>query len=76
METLKVQVQYANEIANVGILLVKSGKIRNHKLGSSSRIHTGEVEKKEYQIYRDFLISRNGYMVYELTGNAGFLSGK
>lgn len=58
----------ANEIAREGMLLLKRGKIRNHKLGNSSRIHTGEVEKKEYQNYRDFLYSKNGCMVYELTG--------
>lgn len=58
----------ANEIAQDGMALIKSGKIRNHKLGNSSRIHTGEVEKKEYQNYRDFLRGKNGCMVYELIG--------
>lgn len=69
METSKVQVRLASEIASNGIALIKSGKVRNHKLGNSSRIHTGEVEKKEYQTYRDFLPSKNGCMVYELTGS-------
>ena len=49
--------------------LIESGKVRNHKLGNSSRIHTGEVEKKEYQNYRDFLPGKNCCMVYELTGS-------
>lgn len=54
----------ANEIAQNGMLLIKNGKIRNHKLDNSSRIHTGEVEKEEYQNYRDFLRGKNGCMVY------------
>lgn len=58
----------AHEIAHEGMLMIKSGRIRNHKLNNSSRIHTGEVEKKEYQNYRDFLAGKNGCMVYELTG--------
>lgn len=58
----------ANEIAQNGMLLIKNGKIRNHKLDNSSRIHTGEVEKEEYQNYRDFLRGKNGCMVYGLTG--------
>lgn len=59
----------SNQIAQNGIRLIVEGKVRNHKLGNSSRIHTGEVEKKEYQIYRDFLPSKNCCMVYELTGS-------
>ena len=69
MKTSNAQVKQAKEIADIGIALVKSGKIRNHKLGNSSRIHTGEVEKKEYQTYRDFLPSKNCCMLYELTGS-------
>ncbi|MDE5590099.1 MAG: hypothetical protein K2J60_13340 [Acetatifactor sp.] len=69
MKTSKAQVKQAKEIADIGIALVKSGKVRNHKLGNSSRIHTGEVEKKEYQTYRDFLPSKNCCMVYELIGS-------
>lgn len=59
----------AKDIANNGIALIASGKVRNHKLGNSSRIHTGEVEKREYQIFRDFLPSKNACTVYELTGS-------
>lgn len=69
METSKMQVRLASEIANTGISLIKSGKVRNHKLGNSAREHTGEVEKREYQTYRDFLPSKNCCMVYELTGS-------
>lgn len=69
METLKVQGSSANEIAKNGVALIASGKIRNHKLGNSARVHTGEAEKREYQIYRDFLPSKNCSMVYELVGS-------
>lgn len=68
MERSKMQVRCASEIASEGMALVKQGKVRNHKLGNSSRVHTGEVEKMEYQIYRDFLPGKNCCMVYELTG--------
>ena len=46
MKTTKKQVISAKEIAREGILLVTRGQVRNHKLGNSARIHTGEVEKK------------------------------
>ena len=69
MDTFKEQGISAKEIAKNGMTLINNGKIRNHKLGNSARIHTGEVEKREYQIYRDFLPSKNCCMVYELTGS-------
>lgn len=69
MNTFKTQGSSASEIAKNGIALINSGKIRNHKLGNSARVHTGEPEKREYQIYRDFLPSKNCSMVYDLTGS-------
>lgn len=69
MDTNKMQTGLASEIARNGMRLITSGKIRNHKLGNSARIHTGEAEKKERQIYRDFLPSRNCSMAYNLTGS-------
>lgn len=69
MNTLTMQESFANKIAHDGIKLIRDGKVRNHKLGNNSRIHSGEVEKKEYQTYRDFLPSRNCCMVYELLGS-------
>lgn len=59
----------ADEIAKNGLKLISSGKIRNHKLGNSSRIHTGEVEDEECRTYRDFLPSKNCCLIYELTGS-------
>lgn len=69
MDTTNVQGRTSNEIAQNGMQLINSGKVRNHKLGNSSRVHTGEMEKREYQIYRDFLPGKNCCMVYELTGS-------
>ena len=57
------------EIAKNGMRLVNEGKVRDHKLGNSSRIHNGEVEKREFQVYRQFLPSKNGCMIWELTGS-------
>ena len=69
MNTSKIKSANAREIAQNGIRLIHAGKIRNHKLGNNSRIHTGAVEKREYQTYRDFLPSKNCCMIYELTGS-------
>lgn len=69
MNNQNLEVVSAEQIAKNGMILVNSGKIRNHKLKSSSRIHTGEVENKEHRIYRDFLSSKNCCIVVELTGN-------
>lgn len=69
MEATGLSVGLAEEIAGRGISLIKEGKIRNHKLGNSSRIHTGEPERKEAQNYRDFLPGLNCCIVYELTGS-------
>ena len=63
------QVETAIQIAQNGMALITSGKVRNHKLGNSSRVHTGEAEEKECRIYRDFLPSKNCCMVYDLTGS-------
>lgn len=52
--------------------LLQKGKVRNHKLGNSAAVHTGEIEKKESHIYRDFLPSRNFYIVYSLTGSENY----
>lgn len=59
----------AERIAKNGISLVLDGKVRNHKLRNSSRIHTGEMENKECRIYRDFLPSKNCCIVLGLTGS-------
>ena len=43
---------YPEDIARIGehsIQMVKSGVIRNHKLGNSAREHTGETEETRLQ---------------------------
>lgn len=69
MGVLEAQEDPAQEIARNGMALIHSGKVRNHKLSNNARSHTGEVEKAEYQTYRDFLPGKNCCMVYELTGS-------
>ncbi len=69
MERKVIQAGLPGEIARNGMMQIKDGKIRNHLMSNSSRVHTGEVEKKEYQDYRDFLLGKNGCMVYELVGS-------
>lgn len=56
----------AREIAENGMYLIDSGRIREHKLKETARIHTGEMEQKEQQEYRDFLRGKNGCMVDEM----------
>lgn len=72
MSIAKVQGGLASEIARRGMSLISDGKVRNHKLGNSSRIHSGVVEKIEYQTYRDFLPSKNCCMIYELRGSDNY----
>lgn len=59
----------AKEIAKESMLLLYSGKVRDHKLRNSSRIHTGEAEKEEYHTFRNFLPTKNACIVYNLTGS-------
>lgn len=69
MSNQERRMETASEIAERAMLLLKEGRVRNHKLGNSARIHSGEVEMEEYHRFRDFLPSKNGRMVYMLTGS-------
>lgn len=51
--------QSAEEITHNVMRLIGGGKVRNHKIGNSAHIHTGEVEREECQTYCDFLLSKN-----------------
>lgn len=59
----------ADRITQNAMNLILSGKVRNHKLGNSARVHNGEIERAERQIYRDFLPSKNCRIICELTGS-------
>ncbi len=65
----KGNIHTAREIAQNGMNLVRENKIRNHKLRNSARIHTGEMERQEVRLFRDFLPGKNGCMIYELVGS-------
>ena len=69
MKNQNMHAETADQSAKNGMSLLENGKVRNHRLGNSSRIHTGEVEDKECRIFRDFLPSKNCCMIYELTGS-------
>ena len=67
--SLETPMVTAEKIAERGINLIVGGQVRNHKLRNSAPIHTGEPERRESRIYRDFLPSKNAYMIYNLTGS-------
>lgn len=69
MKNQCLQIYSAKEIAREGVALIKAGKIKNHKLGNSSRVHSGEMEDRERRIYRDFLPSKNCCMILEMIGS-------
>lgn len=50
------------------VRLVHEGGMRNHLLGNTAGEHSGEVEMLEMQRFRDFLPSKNAYMVFDLVG--------
>lgn len=72
MAEAKIQKDTAKGIAERGKRLLREGKIRNHKLRNRDAIHTEEIERKETQIYRDFLPSKNCCIVYSLTGSDNY----
>ena len=72
MAGMNVQKDTAKEMAERARSLLQEGKIRNHKLGNSAAVHTGEIEKKEVRIYRNFLPSKNCSIVYSLTGSENY----
>lgn len=59
----------AEAIAENALELIISGKVRNHKLENSSRIHAGAAEREEYRVFRNFLPTKNACLVYDLTGS-------
>lgn len=52
--------------------MMKSGKIRNHKLGNTAVIHHGEWEERELGLYKGFLLSKNFNNVMQLRGNGNY----
>lgn len=56
------------EIAKRNLQLIQEKKIRNHKLGNSAPMHSGEIEELECERFCDFLKSRNCFYVETLRG--------
>lgn len=62
---------YSEEIEKIGkcsIQMIKSGGVRDHKLGNNARIHTGEIEENESVLFEDFLRTRNCELILDLRG--------
>lgn len=59
----------AVETAAQCMAAIKMKKVRNHKLGNSVSVHSGEQEEGEYMCYRDFLKSKNCDLVNNLRGS-------
>ncbi len=68
MEKQKIYPKNIEEIGKKGIQMIKSGAIRNHKLGNNAQIHSGELEEKESLLFNDFLVTRNCEIVINLRG--------
>lgn len=67
--SLDMSMVTAETISERSMNLIENGQVRNHKLRNSAPIHTGEAEKCESRIYRNFLPSKNGCFIYNLTGS-------
>ena len=65
----QTRLRTAKDVAKDGLSFINNGIVRNHKLGNTARIHTGEQEREEVRVFRDFLPSRIGCMVFELEGH-------
>ena len=63
-----VRIPKLREIAKRNLQLVQEQKIRNHKLGNSAPMHSGEIEEQECERFCDFLKSRNCFFVENLRG--------
>lgn len=56
------------DFADESMRQIRSGTVRNHKLKNSARIHTGEMEEVECDVFCNFLRSKNYFLVDELRG--------
>ena len=53
-------------IVDTSMVLIKSGKVRNHAIKETARDHNTNVLLIERQQFEDFIVSKNGYMVMNL----------
>lgn len=68
MKKQKFYPGYIEKIGKKGVHMIKSGAIRNHKLGNNAQIHSGELEEKESLLFNDFLVTRNCEIIINLRG--------
>ena len=55
-------------IASDGMFLLKNHYIRNHKLGNNAAVHSGTIERKELNNFKNYLPSKIAFFVYNFTG--------
>lgn len=55
-------------IASDGMFLLKSHNVRNHKLGNNAAVHSGMIEKKELNNFKNYLPSKIAYFIYNFMG--------
>ena len=62
--------QHSNEASERMLAMIRSGKIRNHKLVYSSPVHFGDIERNERNTFEAFIRSRNFYDLLALKGES------
>ena len=50
--------------------MLKNGAINNHMLSNAAKLHTGEEEQEEANLFRDFLVTKNGCLIMALKEQA------
>lgn len=69
MEKRKAYPEQIEKIGENSVRMIRTGAVRDHKLGNNAREHTGEVEENESFLFSDFLITRNCGLVLDLRGS-------
>lgn len=57
-----------HESAKESMRQIKEGLVRNHKLKDRVQIHSGEVQERECDLFCDFLMSKNYFLIANLRG--------
>ena len=52
-----------SKVSEKAMDMLKSGRISNHILIYTSGLYTEDEMKEEANLFRDFLVTKNGYMI-------------
>ena len=55
-------------IASDGMFLLKSHHVIKNKLGNNAAVHSGMIEKKELNNFKNYLPSKIAYFIYNFMG--------